>query len=151
MASLHLAQEIFKLIYPVGSIYLSTSATNPGTIFGGTWEHWGKGRVPVSIDTSQTEFNAVNKTGGHKSMQQHNHTGTTSTGDTDFMRAVAGAGTSVAHNHTCGYSSNPYTDCNGGNFPGAHHWHAFTTNNAGSGNAGNLQPYICCYMWRRTA
>ena len=31
------------------------------------------------------------------------------------------------------------------------HTHTFTTSNAGSGNSGNLQPYITVYMWKRTA
>lgn len=38
MASLHLAQEIFKLIYPVGAVYISFDSTNPANIFGGTWK-----------------------------------------------------------------------------------------------------------------
>lgn len=39
-------------VYPVGSIYLSTVATNPGTVFGvGTWTAYGAGRVLVGAGT----------------------------------------------------------------------------------------------------
>ena len=54
--------------YPVGSIYTSTTNTNPGDIFGGTWVSFGSGRTLVGVDTTQTEFNTVEKTGGNKSV-----------------------------------------------------------------------------------
>ena len=63
-----LKQAVIDAIYPVGSIYMSVSSTNPGTTFGvGTWEAWGSGKVPVGVNTSDTSFNTVEKTGGHKS------------------------------------------------------------------------------------
>ena len=70
----------FNQIYPVGSIYLSVSATNPSVLFGGAWEAFAAGKTLVGIDANQEEFNAVNKTGGEKKhtliideMPSHDH------------------------------------------------------------------------------
>lgn len=30
--------DLFQLVYPVGSIYMSVNNTSPATLFGGTWE-----------------------------------------------------------------------------------------------------------------
>lgn len=75
-----LKSELLNLVYPVGSIYMSISSTNPGTLFGGTWVAWGAGRVPVSVDANDTDFNAAEKTGGEKThtltileMPNHDH------------------------------------------------------------------------------
>lgn len=31
-------KSLFNLIYPVGSVYISVNDTNPGTLFGGSWQ-----------------------------------------------------------------------------------------------------------------
>ncbi len=61
-------QNFLLKVYPVGSIYISYSATNPQTLFGGTWEVFGKGQTLVGIDTSSTEFKTLGQTGGAKSI-----------------------------------------------------------------------------------
>lgn len=73
-------ENLADFIYPVGSIYLSTNKVNPGTFLGGTWVSWGAGRMPVGIDTGDTNFNSPEKTGGEKmhvlsvdEMPKHSH------------------------------------------------------------------------------
>ena len=53
----------FKLdnVYPVGSIYMSTSPTNPHNLFGGTWEAYAQGRVLIGVGEG-TDANGVKKT-----------------------------------------------------------------------------------------
>ena len=70
----------FDQIYPVGSVYISVNSTNPSTLFGGTWEAFASGKTLVGIDTQQSEFNTVQKTGGEKKhtltieeMPSHSH------------------------------------------------------------------------------
>lgn len=131
----------FQLMHPVGSIYMTTVETNPSEIFGfGTWELWGAGRVPVGVDTTQTEFNVVEKTGGAKThtltineMPSHNHYLYNATGGSIQFPAYT-----AKDNGTTGS-----TATNG---------YATSTGNTGSSQPhNNLQPYITCYMFKRTA
>lgn len=161
--------EILLKVYPVGSIYMSTSNTNPGTLFGGTWTAWGSGRVPVGINTGDTSFNTVEKTGGSKThtilsseMPAHTHSFSARTGgrvsapdssNTDFGNGigwVGGGGGNVAYvdGNTDNRVMNAWSD------KSANHAHTVsgTTGSTGSGVAMSiLQPYITCYMWKRTA
>lgn len=57
--------------YRVGDLFLTTNATNPSNYLGGTWELFGPGRVLVCVDTSNSNFNTVKKTGGAAT---HTHT-----------------------------------------------------------------------------
>ena len=37
MSKLKIAQDLFDIIYPIGSVYLTINDVNPQTLFGGTW------------------------------------------------------------------------------------------------------------------
>ena len=161
-------QQFAKTMYPVGSIYLSVSATNPSTYFGGTWVAWGSGRVPVGINTSDSNFNIVEKTGGAPTvalttaqMPSHSHAkGTLATASAGSHThnlqnqkapwGVEGGGNRCLVDATSGYSAvTNKTTTSGGS-----HTHTISgsTSAVGSGSAhNNLQPYIVCYMWKRTA
>ena len=79
-----LKSDMLDEMYPVGSIYFSTSITTASDIskkFGGTWEAYGTGKTLVGVDTSNTKFNTVSKTGGSSTttlttsnLPSHNHT-----------------------------------------------------------------------------
>ena len=73
----------------------------------------------------------------------HSHSGNTGVGYTDFMRVVSLAGTAATGNHTTGYSSGAYADMNStSNFPGANHWHAFTTSTNGNHSHSSLDCFL---------
>lgn len=56
----------FDKIYPVGSIYITTSNTNPGTYFEGTtWERYAKGQTIFGQIDGDSAF-TPNNTGGNK-------------------------------------------------------------------------------------
>ncbi len=128
---------IFLAAHPVGDIYLSVNPTNPGTLYGGTWVAWGSGRVPVGVNTSDTDFKTVEKTGGAKT-----HTLT--------VQEIPN------HAHDLNAVNEGVDNPNGGYHPGWTFNKQYTAQvmsaSTGGGQAhNNLQPYITCYMWKRTA
>lgn len=61
--------------YRVGDIIMTTVASNPSSVYGGTWVAWGAGRVPVGYSSSDSDFNSAEKTGGSKTQNYaHSHT-----------------------------------------------------------------------------
>ena len=161
-------QQFAKTMYPVGSIYMSVTSINPATYFGGTWVAWGSGRVPVGINTSDSNFNKAEKTGGASTValttaQMPSHT---------HAKGTLAAASAGAHTHNLQNQKAPWGLDGGGNrclvdatsgytavtnkttTSGGAHTHTISgsTAAAGSGSAhNNLQPYIVCYMWKRTA
>ena len=87
--------------FPVGAIYMSTTSANPSTFWTGTtWQAFATGKTIVGIDTSDTDFNSVNKVGGSKevvltipNLPTHNHT----VGDNSHSHTANGVGD---HSHT---------------------------------------------------
>ena len=209
---------------------MSVNDENPGSLFGGTWVAWGTGRVPVGINTSDGNFNTVEKTGGS---QTHTHNAATSgaysgtsggtsgtsgaysgtsgkaTGNTGAATGNTGSTTLninqiPSHSHSMAAVMQWPTSASGWGYSDAY-WNSGqnpaianlkTTNAAGGGqghthslnshthslnshthsipshthslpshthsipshthsipstSGSNLQPYITCYMWKRTA
>lgn len=156
-------------IFPVGSIRMTTSTTGATSFLGGTWELWGAGKVPVGVDANDTDFSTVEKTGGAKTvtlaaanMPSHNHalssgTVTVTAADAHTHQAASGtykvgSGSGSTYKYfTNGGSTGPATTGSGGG-----HTHTATlsgnTGSKGSGTAhNNVQPYITCYFYKRTA
>ncbi len=156
-------------IFPVGSIRMTTSTTGATTFLGGTWVLWGAGKVPVGVDANDTDFNTVEKTGGAKTvtltaanMPSHNHA--LSSGTVTVTEAAAHTHQAASGTYKVGSGSGSnykYFTNNGSTGPattgsGGGHTHTATlsgnTGSKGSGTAhSNVQPYITCYFYKRTA
>lgn len=61
-------------IYPIGSVYISLTETNPGTYLKGIWEQFGQGRTLIGEGTGDDGSNTMNFTAGSTGGNyEHNH------------------------------------------------------------------------------
>ena len=139
-------------IYPIGTIYSSTSSTNPGTSLGfGTWVAYGAGRVLVG--QSGTGLYAAGNTGGSADAVVISHTHTATVTDPGHFHTLknsnevqvggdnGGAASVDSGSRTPNNTTNTATT-------------GITVANSTTGVAGtnlNLPPYVVVYMWNRTA
>lgn len=147
MASLHVAQQILDIMWPVGSIYLSDNATNPNTKFGGTWVKLSGGFIYGSTLTSGNTYSTGNGTGTATNshtltvaeLPNHNHYFQSSDGtwhDPTIDRShTTSWGASYSDSGDYKINSATGQKCDGAQ---------------GKGHSHNI-PYIACSIWRRTA
>ena len=132
------ASAIFLASHPVGSHYETDISTNPGELYGGTWAAWAGGQTLVGVNPADTDFSTVGKTGGEKThvlteaeTAPHSHI------ETVYWN---GGGTGAA-----------YPAAVEAGDPRKYGGLVARTENTGGGQAhNNLQPYITCYIWKRT-
>jgi hypothetical protein len=139
-------------IYPIGSIYTSTVATNPNSLFGfGTWTAFGAGRVLVGNGGGFT----AGATGGSADavVVSHTHTATSTVTDPGHVHNTPnGEGTSSSYYPTGNYDGNRADrDWNTSAATTGITVGTTITSAGVSGVNANLQPYVVVYMWQRTA
>lgn len=107
-------------IYPVGSIYMSVSSTNPSTLFGGTWQKI-EGRFILAASSSYE----VESTGGSNDAIVVSHTHSASTNSTgSHSHTISGgshshtasSGSSGSHTHYLMYGTNRFSSNSGGGY-----------------------------------
>ena len=122
--------------YPVGSIYMNINSTDPNTLLGfGSWSRFGEGKMLVSQNSSDTDFDTAEETGGSKTASvtvpiTGYGTSGTSPGSVTSGKMVVGSGASEVGEvleslRAAGSSQTISTD--------------------------NMSPYIVVYMWKRTS
>ena len=121
--------DYWKTVYPVGHVYISLSATNPKTLFGGEWEQL-EGRFLLGASPSYS----AGSTGGEaehtltvEEMPSHRHGNVR-------PYSVVESGTGSTATSSDSRNSVYFTDYEGGDQP-----------------HNNMPPYLAVYMWKRTA
>lgn len=135
-------KKLFSYIYPVGSIYTTTSETDPAQMFGGTWERYAQGQVLVGQNESDDSFKTIGKTGGEKThklttaeLAKHNH------------------GLNVGYQDEQGIDSKYDVLFWTHPSPFRAWWGDMRHIHEAGGDQphNNLQPYVTVRIWRRTA
>lgn len=102
--------------FPVHSTMIFTDSTDPNSIWvGTTWVKFAEGQTLIGMSSSDTEFNALGKTGGAKSISlSHTHTTSGHALTTSEM---------PSHSHTMGSHTHSMNHTHGDSFRVASHTH----------------------------
>lgn len=143
----HLTTAILNLVYPVGSIYITTEEKNPTDFLGGTWERFAAGRTLVGVGTDSNitgfDFDKPGIPGGEAKhtltiaeMPEHDHIENIDDGHNALLKIIDGTGTEKYTFQKESFASSAS--------------YFIRTSSEGRGQAhNNLQPYITVNMWRR--
>lgn len=155
-------------IFPIGAIYMSVSATNPGQYFAGTWERIAHGRTLIgAAEKGQIEQNSAGNTvlsseelnksfasGATGGSYAHSHDSGTYTTGLDIFKS--GSNLYFDYNRVTGATS--HTENTRRSISGTVQESSNSeTSSTGIGVFGEsgeqtaITPYLVCYIWQRVA
>lgn len=121
--------EILNLVYPIGRGFIDFTDTDYSNYLGFTWERELVGMTAVGLDTTQTEFNQIEKVGGEKT-----HTLIVSELPSNIIDTTLTSNNSDGYVARGGYTTDGTYNIGGQNQP-----------------HNNLQPYQVVAYWKRIA
>ena len=140
-------------VYPVGSIYMNVNSTNPGTLFGGTWEQI-QGRFLLGMSSSYPA-------GSHGGEAEHTLTNHEIPNHGHYLGQMGNTSRMLPTNNATNDPSHEYyvteVESSGSTYlkPNVT-WGGYLT----AGNLvytpydqphNNMPPYLSVYIWKRTA
>lgn len=110
----HQVTEIANILYPVGSIYITTNGNfSPADVFGGVWKRWGQGRTLFGVNSADSEIDESEKTGGSKqitltneNLPKHKHSYTPDGSIAGTVVKGSIGSTDISHTHKYSYYTN---------------------------------------------
>lgn len=135
--------SITDLIYPVGSVYISVNSTDPGVLFGGTWQ-----QIKDKFLLSAGDTYAAGSTGGSAKATLPSHTHTVGSGGYQIWGAKSGAGSTEPGNQISG--DEKYYAAVKGNSTANYKWlNSVDSKGVSDVSQANMPPYLAVYVWQR--
>ena len=136
-------------VYPIGSIYMNVNSTNPGTLFGGTWEQI-QGKFLLGMSSSYpagSQGGEASHTLTTEEMPSHGHNPANEAGYSGFITnskkafSIGDMGSQSGSGRYYPYASAAFDISR----------NTLTGTTGGGKSHNNMPPYLSIYIWKRTA
>ena len=136
-------------VYPIGSIYMNVNSTNPGTLFGGTWEQI-QGKFLLGMSSSYpagSQGGEASHTLTENELPAHAHNPANEAGYYGFITnskkafEVGDMGVQSGSGRYYPYSTAAFDISR----------NSLTGTTGGGKSHNNMPPYLSIYIWKRTA
>lgn len=136
-------------VYPIGSIYMNVNSTNPGTLFGGTWEQI-QGKFLLGMSSSYpagSQGGEASHTLTTEEMPSHGHNPANEAGYYGFITnskkafTIGDMGSQSGSGRYYPYASAAFDISR----------NTLTGTTGGGKSHNNMPPYLSIYIWKRIA